>query len=173
MVFSIALLFIVVLPQRRRKQTSTYRFVTEKNSHKYQSLKADPKVSVTMVLNMPNEIWQIRLFNAEAVELPNEALKSLWQEEPLFAKMRSVVCECGRPNEGVEELECRYQELYKQYESEGKKEPEQTETYTAFKIIPKHWDFYFSEPNKIADRVQYKQVVVNETNKWKIYHADA
>ncbi|TMW45345.1 hypothetical protein DOY81_009573, partial [Sarcophaga bullata] len=120
------------------------RFVTEKNSHKYQSLKADPKVSVTMVLNMPNEIWQIRLFNAEAVELPNEALKSLWQDEPLLAKMRSVVCECGRPNEGVEELECRYQELYKQYESEGKKEPEQTETYTAFKIIPKHWDFYFS-----------------------------
>ena len=43
---------------------------------------------------------------------------------------------------------------------------------TAFKIIPKHWDFYFAELNKIADRVQYKQVV-NETNQWKIYHADA
>ena len=43
---------------------------------------------------------------------------------------------------------------------------------TAFQIIPKHWDFYFGEPNKIADRVQYKQVV-DKANEWKIYHADA
>ena len=81
-----------------------------------------------MVFNLPDEIWQIRLFNAEAVELTNEALKSLWQDEPLHAKMRSMVCKCGRPNEGIEELECRYGELYEQYEREGKKEPEQTET---------------------------------------------
>lgn len=80
-----------------------------------------------MVFQLPDGIWQVRLFNAEAVELTKEALTSLWQNEPMYAKMRSIVCKCGKPNGGVEELERIYQQLLRQYESEGK-EPEQTDT---------------------------------------------
>ncbi|KAI8128003.1 Pyridoxine/pyridoxamine 5'-phosphate oxidase [Lucilia cuprina] len=147
-------------------------FVTEKNSHKYQTLRENPKVAVTILCSIPDiELWQIRLFNAEAVEIiDKEILNKFWQEEPLYAKIRSHICECGKPNDG-EELDRKYQEILELYERESI-EPEQTKSYTAFKIIPKIWDFYKSEPNKIADRVQYK-LIEGETDKWQVYHVDA
>ncbi|GBP15873.1 hypothetical protein EVAR_73051_1, partial [Eumeta japonica] len=43
---------------------------------------------------------------------------------------------------------------------------------TAFKIVPKLWDFYMSEPQRIADRVQYK-LKDGENDKWEMYHVDA
>ncbi|KAM7349138.1 pyridoxine/pyridoxamine 5'-phosphate oxidase [Cochliomyia hominivorax] len=145
-------------------------FVTEKNSRKYQNLKENPKLSVTIVCPFENEFWQIRLFKAEAEEIDDETLKKYWQEEPLFAKIRSHLCECGKPNKEVE-LEEKYQNIMENCEWKSE-ELEQTETYTAFKIIPKIWDFYKSEPEKIADRVQYKRIE-GETDKWEIYHVDA
>ncbi|XP_065365078.1 pyridoxine/pyridoxamine 5'-phosphate oxidase isoform X2 [Calliphora vicina] len=145
-------------------------FVTEKNSRKYRNLKENPKLSLTMICSVPEEFWQIRLFNAEAVELSADVVAKFWQEEPLFAKIRSHICDCGKPNDG-KELDRKYQELFGSCQRESK-DLEQTESYTAFKIIPKLWDFYKSEPNKIADRVQYKQIE-GENGKWEIYHVDA
>lgn len=72
------------------------------------------------------EVWQIRLMGAEAVELDEEQLKMLWQQEPLFAKIRSHICECGKPS-NTEELEKLLQEQLAIMEEE-KREPEQTKT---------------------------------------------
>ncbi|XP_061386960.1 pyridoxine/pyridoxamine 5'-phosphate oxidase [Musca vetustissima] len=153
-------------------------FVTERNSRKYQNLKENPKISMTFNF-YPNaqkveekevkpEAWQIRLFGAEAVELEDDYLRVLWQQEPLLAKLRSHICECGKPG-NVEELDLKLQKELAIMEKE-KREPEQTKTYTAFKIIPKYWDFYMSEPDTIADRVQYKQL---DNGEWQAYHVDA
>lgn len=153
-------------------------FVTERNSRKYENLKENPKLGLTMLFSIQNyaekeeftETWQIRLIDAEAVELDDGVIERLWQEEPLFAKIRSHICECGRPNDH-KELERKCNEMYERYQKECK-EPEQTKSYTAFKIIPKRWDFYKGEPNKIADRVQYKRLT-GETDEWEICHVDA
>ncbi|XP_073833844.1 pyridoxine/pyridoxamine 5'-phosphate oxidase [Musca autumnalis] len=153
-------------------------FVTERNSRKYQNLKENPKLGLTILFHpdarkvetkeiLP-ETWQIRLLNAEAVELNDDQLKVLWQQEPLLAKIRSHICSCGKPN-STEELESRFEEQLAIMDRE-KREPEQTKSYTAFKIIPKYWDFYMSEPDAIADRVQYKQL---ESGEWQAYHVDA
>ncbi|XP_058988058.1 pyridoxine/pyridoxamine 5'-phosphate oxidase-like [Musca domestica] len=153
-------------------------FVTERNSRKYQNLKENPKLGLTMLFypdahrveakDVMPEVWQIRLMGAEAVELDEEQLKILWQQEPLLAKIRSHICECGKPS-NIAELEKLLQEQLAIMEKE-KRKPEQTKTYTGFKIIPKYWDFYMSEPNTIADRLQYKQ---GENGEWQAYHVDA
>uniref|UniRef100_A0A1I8P268 pyridoxal 5'-phosphate synthase n=1 Tax=Stomoxys calcitrans TaxID=35570 RepID=A0A1I8P268_STOCA len=152
-------------------------FVTERNTRKYPNLKENPKLGVTMLFShdVPQEgnggvvpeTWQVRLLGAEAVELDEDQLQILWQEEPLFAKVRSQICECGKPNT-PEEFESRFQNALSVIEKENM-EPKQTSTYTAFKIIPKRWDFYKSEPNAIADRLQYKLL---DNGEWENYHVD-
>ncbi|XP_075157574.1 pyridoxine/pyridoxamine 5'-phosphate oxidase [Haematobia irritans] len=156
---------------------SSISFVTERNTRKYPNLKDNPKLGVTILISndvkqegsdhVVPETWQIRLLDAEAVEVDDEQLRRFWNEEPLFAKIRSQICECGKPNT-PEDLERRFQTALSMVER-GNNEPQKTETYTAFKIVPKRWDFYKSEPNAIADRLQYKQL---ENGKWEHYHVD-
>ncbi|KAI9590218.1 pyridoxine/pyridoxamine 5'-phosphate oxidase [Glossina fuscipes] len=151
-------------------------FVTERNSRKYKNLKANPKSALTILLNIGleeenRETWQIRLMNACAVEIDDQAILSkFWQEEPLFAKIRSHIVECGKPM-NHEELILKHNKLLANYQS-GQNTLEQSPSYTAFKILPKLWDFYKSEPGKIADRVQYK-LCDNKVNEWTTYHVAA
>lgn len=91
-------------------------------------------MGLTFLYTVPNvteeeqlhETWQIRLLDAVAVELDEAILKRLWQEEPLFAKIRSHICECGKPNDH-KELEQKYNEIYERSQRDSK-EPEQTKT---------------------------------------------
>ncbi|XP_073833852.1 pyridoxine/pyridoxamine 5'-phosphate oxidase-like [Musca autumnalis] len=149
-------------------------FATERNSRKYQNLKDNPKLALTILLqnvemekDLP-QTWQIRLLSAEAEEVnDDEQLKVFWKQEPLFQKIRSHICVCGKPS-NLDELDAKFKEQLAIMDKE-KREPEMTKTYTAFKIIPKHWDFYMAEPNAIGDRVQYKQL---ENGEWEAYHVD-
>lgn len=111
-------------------------FVTERNSRKYQNLKENPKCGLTMLFHpdankesqgddLP-QTWQVRLLGAEAVELDDMQLEKLWQEEPLLAKIRSHICECGKPRR-PEELEARLKEQLAIMEKD-KREPEQTDS---------------------------------------------
>uniref|UniRef100_A0A1A9UE86 pyridoxal 5'-phosphate synthase n=1 Tax=Glossina austeni TaxID=7395 RepID=A0A1A9UE86_GLOAU len=151
-------------------------FATERNSRKYKNLRENPKSALTMLLSVgledaERETWQIRLMNACAVELDDQAILSkFWQEEPLFAKIRSHIVECGKPT-NYEELVIKHNNLLADYQS-GQHPLERTPSYTVFKILPKIWDFYKSEPGKIADRVQYK-LRDNELNEWTTYHVAA
>ncbi|XP_037936433.1 pyridoxine/pyridoxamine 5'-phosphate oxidase 1, chloroplastic [Teleopsis dalmanni] len=154
-------------------------FVTERNTRKYHNIIANPNVALTMFFpevynpNTPNikETWQVRLINGKAVELEPTQIAKLWTEEPIFAKIRSHICKCGEPV-NHEELLQKHDELLKEYEN-GCNKLEQTNTYTAFKIIPKIWDFYKNEENCIADRVQYSLEITETEQKWKVYHVNA
>lgn len=83
-------------------------------------------MSLTIVCPLSEELWQIRLFNAEAHELNDDLITEFWQKELLFSKIRSHICECGKPNEDSV-LERKYKEIMEKYERDSK-EPEQTAT---------------------------------------------
>jgi len=148
-------------------------FVTERNTRKYFNLKQNPTSAVTIFF--PNlvtqsgdfENWQIRLFKAEAIELNDTQIASLWQQEPLFAKIRSHICECGKPS-NREALKSMHDQLLNDHLKHNKT-LEQTPTYTAFKIVAKYWDFYKSRANEIADRVQYR---LKDDGTWETLHVD-
>uniref|UniRef100_A0A1B0FR79 pyridoxal 5'-phosphate synthase n=1 Tax=Glossina morsitans morsitans TaxID=37546 RepID=A0A1B0FR79_GLOMM len=156
-------------------RTVVYRGLTDDSGICF-ATEQNPKSALTMLLSIgledaKQETWQIRLMNACAVELDDQAILSkFWQEEPLFAKIRSHIVECGKPT-NHEELVIKHNKLLADYQS-GQHALERTPSYTVFKILPKIWDFYKSEPGKIADRVQYK-LRDYELNEWTNYHVAA
>ena len=97
-------------------------FVTEKNTRKYDNLKKNPKIAATILyLNVPSlasavENWQVRLFQARAVELEEHYLDELWSEEPVFARIRSHICECGKPSDR-DALKAKHNKLLLDYEN--------------------------------------------------------
>ncbi|XP_055845727.1 pyridoxine/pyridoxamine 5'-phosphate oxidase-like [Episyrphus balteatus] len=108
--------------------------------------------------------YKVRLIG-KAVELSPNQISNLWSQEPIFAKIRSRISECGKPLDFADHKN-DHDKLLTEYEN-GQDSLPQTETYTAFKIIPRIWDFYKSEPNCVADRVQYRK---SEDEKWSIMH---
>lgn len=149
-------------------------FVTEKNTKKYANIMNDPRISTTFLfenieLNKINTLWQIRQMG-KAIELSSKEIANLWAEETVFAKIRSHISECGKPVEFVDHRK-KHDQFVKDYES-GQNSLKQTETYTAFKILPLVWDFYKTESNAIADRVQYRKETF-EDDQWKIMHVES
>ncbi|XP_055842689.1 pyridoxine/pyridoxamine 5'-phosphate oxidase-like [Episyrphus balteatus] len=148
--------------------------VTQKDSRKYANIMKDPRVTVTFYLEIPNTKgqiaqWQIRLFG-KAIELSPGEISNLWNEETVFAKIRSRICDCGKPIEYLK-LKETHDTILKAYEN-GEDSLPQTELFTAFKVVPSIWDFYKSDPNCIGDRIQYRKDESDST-KWIKMHVAA
>lgn len=98
--------------------------VTERNTRKYKNLQENHKVGLTFYFpevqpNGPDcgtETWQVRLIDATAVELKEEQIKELWNQEALFSKIRSHICECGAPVDPVE-LKQKHDQLLLDYKN--------------------------------------------------------
>ncbi|XP_055914158.1 uncharacterized protein LOC129947568 [Eupeodes corollae] len=146
-------------------------FVSERNSVKYANLIKDPRIAACFLLCMKDQngidvVWQIRIMG-KAVELPENQIANLYTEEPVYAKIRNRINVSGKPVNFAEQ-KAAFDKLLKQYE-DGQDSLPQTNSYTAFKIVPTVWDFYKSEPNSIADRVQYRKGKSND-EKWSVMH---
>ncbi|XP_055913345.1 pyridoxine/pyridoxamine 5'-phosphate oxidase [Eupeodes corollae] len=149
--------------------------VTQRDSRKYANIMKDSRTTITFYLETPLNSegdvsqWQIRLFG-KAIELSPQEISNLWNEETVFAKIRSRICDCGKPID-YPKLKEAHDRYLKAYEN-GEDSLPQTQLFTAFKIVPTIWDFYKSDPNCIGDRIQYRKNESADGN-WTKMHVAA
>uniref|UniRef100_A0A336M3W0 pyridoxal 5'-phosphate synthase n=1 Tax=Culicoides sonorensis TaxID=179676 RepID=A0A336M3W0_CULSO len=150
-------------------------FVTERNSRKYLDIQENNRVAATFLWMYHKKddpeitTHQIR-FTGTATELTPSQIQTFYKSEPIYYKIRSAICECGKPV-NWDELKSKHDEVLGNY-LDGKETLEKMNgTYTAIHIKAETVDFYHSKGlNVIADRVVYRR---DSEGKWNFGHVCA
>jgi len=155
----------------RKFDQSGLAFVTERNSRKYKDLKENPSLAATFFwkykLDGNIKLKQVRI-NGTVSELSAEEISKFYAEEGLSSKIRCKICICGQPCDWYE-LKKRHDEVLENFNN-GTEKLEQNENYTAMLITPQQFDFYYSSPNCIADRIVYTK---HQDGSWTHQHVYA
>ncbi|XKL63572.1 hypothetical protein PGB90_005936 [Kerria lacca] len=149
----------------KRLDEDGFVMMTDNRSYKFKVITENPQVSLVFLWNqfMPEGLLsrQVRIYGF-VKKLANEETEKLYEDDPIFAKIRSYICESGKPEEW-DSLKAQHDELLRKIEN-NEIELKKPDHIVSFKIFPQYMDFYETCGKRIADRLLYTK----SDSTWKI-----
>ncbi|XP_030767431.1 uncharacterized protein LOC115891165 [Sitophilus oryzae] len=144
------------------------------NSLKVKQIEENPKASVSFLFTYTNETSNKRISQQVRMKgfiekLPPSYSDKIFEKQPLFAKLRSVLIE----EQGVpvcwEELKKKHDDLLDKV-NKGEIKLKTPKQLVLYKIMPVKYDFYHANENEIGDRILFSK---SKDDKWDHYHVTA
>ncbi|XP_073980157.1 pyridoxine/pyridoxamine 5'-phosphate oxidase-like isoform X2 [Rhodnius prolixus] len=150
----------------RRLDKDGFVIMTDNRSKKVAELEENPSVAMTFLWVYGNNDGTVlsRQVRAEGLinELPITDWKDIYDQEPLFCKIRAYVCHQGQ-KVVWDDLKEHHDKLFKEF-STGNHKLERPDHVRAYKMEPTMMEFYETLGQRIADRVLY----LKENNVWEV-----
>lgn len=149
-------------------------FNTNLNSLKVKQIEENPKVSASFLFTYTNETSNKRISQQVRMKgliekLPASYSERIFEKQPLYAKIRSILLE----EQGVpvcwEELKKNHDDLLNKV-NKGEIELKSPKQLVLYKIIPAEYDFYHANENEIGDRILFSK---SKDDEWDHYHISA
>lgn len=140
----------------RRLDEDGFVIMTDNRSKKSKQLEENPKAAMTFLfINEADGLPLSRQVRAEGdvKQLAYNEWSDIYEKEPLFCKIRALVCHQGQPVD--------WQKLKDHHDSiladvqQGSIKLEKPDHVVAYKLFPKMMEFYETVGSKIADRVMF------------------
>ncbi|CAH1967727.1 unnamed protein product [Acanthoscelides obtectus] len=143
-----------------------FTFLTVKNGKKVQHMTENPNVSACIYFSYIKDGKHVeRQVRVEGVaeKLNKEKCKDYYEREPVYAKIRSIICDQGEKIEW-DDLKKKHDEILRKYK-EGAVGLEMPEHVVAYLIRPQKLDLYYAYDNFIADRIVFFK---DKNAEWKL-----
>ncbi|XP_067013256.1 pyridoxine/pyridoxamine 5'-phosphate oxidase isoform X2 [Anabrus simplex] len=138
----------------RRLESDGFVIMTDRRGRKARDLAECPQASIVFFWSYLKDgdviCSQVRAEGA-VVELEPHQFQDLYDNEPLFCKIRSHLCRQGAPVEDWQEYKARHDELLQQWK-QGENTLPMPDHFVAYKLIPDVMDFYQAWGTNIGDR---------------------
>lgn len=148
----------------RRLDEDGFVIMTDNRSKKSKQLAENPNAAMTFLWTNETEgvplSRQVRA-EGEVKELVESEWGDIYEREPLFCKIRAVVCHQGQEVEW-QKLKEHHDNVLADYQR-GEFKLEKPQHVVAYKMFPTMMEFYETLGSKIADRVMY----LKDGDSWK------
>ncbi|CAG9759851.1 unnamed protein product [Ceutorhynchus assimilis] len=142
-------------------------FNTNPTSPKAIHIKENPNVAASFLFVNKTFCKQVRIEGeAQKLQMTQQQYECL----PFVAQMRSALITEQSQEVDWDDLKFRHDGLVEEIDKGIIKFDSVPDNLVVFKIIPKMFDFYYSQTNEIADRVLFKS---QEGDKWTCNHITA
>ncbi|XP_049862349.1 pyridoxine/pyridoxamine 5'-phosphate oxidase-like [Schistocerca gregaria] len=157
----------------RRIEPDGFVIMTDRRSRKARDLAEVPSGAMVFLWCYVDDEGrtinrQVRV-EGEVLELQPEQYQDLYDAEPLFCKIRSHICQQGKPVDWYEHKR-HHDEVYDRVRNEGLELP-MPPHFVAYKLVANVMDFYYAYDELIGDRLLF--VLDPDTKKWKYNHVYA
>ncbi|XP_014246031.1 uncharacterized protein LOC106664633 isoform X2 [Cimex lectularius] len=141
----------------RRLDKDGFVIMTDSRSKKVREMEENPMAAMTFLwVVQQNELVLSRQVRAEGLikRLPYEEWKDIYDNEPLFAKIRAYLCYQGQEVDW-DEARQEHDKIYNKFQAGNLDLSVKPDHVVAYKMKPDMLEFYESLGPRIADRVMY------------------